>query len=418
MLFIGIGIIGLVISGIKRVFLHPLSHIPGSKISALTLWYEFYFDIVKKGSFIWKIQEMHKEYGPIVRINPKKLYVANKKLDKYEWRGKCTGTLGSIFVTPGHDHHRLRRAPLNAFLSARSVTQLEGQIMSKVQKLSDRFSGLVETNDVFRFDAAFMALTMDIIATYAFGKDSDYLDEADFEVIWRETLTGAATARENVESILAQEGEKKTARTIFHTLRDSNLPQEEKMVDRLCDEMSILPHVLDKLRDELDEAIPDTDKIPSWTSLQQLPYLNATVKEALRVSYGVSSRLPWIAHHDITYKQYVIPAGTPISCTTLFVLTDSSIFPEPETFRPERWIEAGKSLDKYLVAFNKGSRQCLGINLAYSELYLKIATLVRRFDWEMYETIRDDIVCKHNFMATVADLNSKGVRARITTKRD
>jgi len=56
---------------------------------------------------------------------------------------------------------------------------------------------------------------------------------------------------------------------------------------------------------------------------------------------------------------------TPISQTPYFILTHPDIFPEPEVFRPERWLDKnGKlstSLDKYLVAFGKGSRQCLGI---------------------------------------------------------
>ncbi|KAK3997029.1 hypothetical protein QBC44DRAFT_316060 [Cladorrhinum sp. PSN332] len=57
------------------------------------------------------------------------------------------------------------------------------------------------------------------------------------------------------------------------------------------------------------------------------------------------------------------------------------------------------------------------MNLAYSELYLTIATIVRRFDWEMYETTLEDIVCKHDFMVPVANLSSKGIRARITARR-
>lgn len=52
-----------------------------------------------------------------------------------------------------------------------------------------------------------------------------------------------------------------------------------------------------------------------------------------------------------------------------------------------------------------------GGSLAYAELYLTIAMVVRRFDWEMYETGLDDIVCKRDFFIAVGDLKSKGVRA-------
>ena len=47
-----------------------------------------------------------------------------------------------------------------------------------------------------------------------------------------------------------------------------------------------------------------------------------------------------------------------------FVHTDPTIFPSPETFRPERWMEAtdkGERLNRYLVPFTKGPRICLGL---------------------------------------------------------
>lgn len=50
--------------------------------------------------------------------------------------------------------------------------------------------------------------------------------------------------------------------------------------------------------------------------------------------------------------------------STVLVHLDSSIFPEPHRFDPERWVKASKegvNLDKFMVAFTKGTRQCLGI---------------------------------------------------------
>ncbi len=47
----------------KRLFLSPLAHIPGPKLAALTSWYEFYYDVVKPGRFVWKIKDLHAEYG-------------------------------------------------------------------------------------------------------------------------------------------------------------------------------------------------------------------------------------------------------------------------------------------------------------------------------------------------------------------
>lgn len=57
------------------------------------------------------------------------------------------------------------------------------------------------------------------------------------------------------------------------------------------------------------------------------------------------------------------------------------------------------------------------LSLAYAELYLATTTVVRRFDWEMFETTLDDVVCKHDFFVAVGDLNTKGVRATLSHRQ-
>jgi hypothetical protein len=51
------------VGAIRRLWFHPLSHIPGPKLAALTWWYEFYFDIIQPSRYVFKIQELHEEYG-------------------------------------------------------------------------------------------------------------------------------------------------------------------------------------------------------------------------------------------------------------------------------------------------------------------------------------------------------------------
>ena len=52
--------IGLII---YRLYFHPLAKFPGSRLAASSLWFEFYYDVVLRGKFIWKLQEMHERYG-------------------------------------------------------------------------------------------------------------------------------------------------------------------------------------------------------------------------------------------------------------------------------------------------------------------------------------------------------------------
>jgi hypothetical protein len=48
---------------IYRLYLSPLAKFPGPKLAALSKWYEFYYEVVLKGQFTFRIQEMHKKYG-------------------------------------------------------------------------------------------------------------------------------------------------------------------------------------------------------------------------------------------------------------------------------------------------------------------------------------------------------------------
>ena len=48
---------------IYRLYLSPLAKYPGPKLTAATLWYEFYFDVVRRGRFAWEVKRMHDVYG-------------------------------------------------------------------------------------------------------------------------------------------------------------------------------------------------------------------------------------------------------------------------------------------------------------------------------------------------------------------
>ena len=58
---------GFVLSYVARIlyrlYLHPLAKFPGPKLAAASLWYEFYYDVLSRGKFMWRIQQMHAQYG-------------------------------------------------------------------------------------------------------------------------------------------------------------------------------------------------------------------------------------------------------------------------------------------------------------------------------------------------------------------
>lgn len=173
------------------------------------------------------------------------------------------------------------------------------------------------------------------------------------------------------------------------------------------------PTILAKLKEELIGALPDPQTRPAWSELEKLPYLSAVIKEGIRLAHGTSNRLPRVSRNSIEYGDWIIPSNTPVSMSPMLVHENEAIFPSHREFKPERWLEPGWNLDKYLMTFGKGPRACLGMNMAYAELYVKLATIFRRFEYELFETGRRDVDAEHDFMVSCPALDSKGVRVLV-----
>ncbi|GJE88578.1 cytochrome P450 [Phanerochaete sordida] len=145
------------------------------------------------------------------------------------------------------------------------------------------------------------------------------------------------------------------------------------------------PAIHQKLVQELREAWPKLDERPRYEDLESLPYLRAVIKESLRFSHGVTTPLTRVVPPEgAVISGQFIPGGTVVSMSNVFVHTNAEIFPEPDAFRPERWLDpSAGSLDNWLVAFGKGPRSCIGMNLAYCEMFLAFTNLFRRYDMRL-----------------------------------
>lgn len=132
------------------------------------------------------------------------------------------------------------------------------------------------------------------------------------------------------------------------------------------------PPIFQRLMQDLESAMPDPDTSMPLRELEHIPYLVAVMYESLRIFYGVSHRMQRIFPNDaLRYREWVIPPGTPISMTSVHIHENERIFPEPKVFKPERWLPLnteGQRLMKYLAAFGKGSRQCVGMELGKAEI--------------------------------------------------
>ncbi|KAI4243209.1 MAG: hypothetical protein L6R40_003577 [Gallowayella cf. fulva] len=185
---------------IYRAFFDQLSHIPGPKLAAATLWYEFYYDVVKKGRYTWEIWRMHEKYGPVVRISPYEIHINDPEFidqvypgsavrtEKYPWSQKMFGLKHGFFVTFDHDLHRIRRSAFAHYLSVASLRKLEPGIQSVVDTMVRRLHEVKGTGKVINCLDLFGCLTGDIIGQYAFAESYGFLEDPDFSPHWHKTL--------------------------------------------------------------------------------------------------------------------------------------------------------------------------------------------------------------------------------------
>ncbi|KAL8846468.1 MAG: hypothetical protein Q9221_008452, partial [Calogaya cf. arnoldii] len=481
---------------------------------------------------------------PIVRISPHELHIndleyyeelyvgpTTRRSEKYAWTTKQFGPSSSVFATPGHELHRIRRAALAPFFTTKRVQRLEPSVQSVIDKLIERLREFRGTGKVINILHVYTALTLDIISEYSFGRADGALDREGFARNWHEmSVEGSEMGHMNKQfgwlaptmraipirlvkilnpqltalfdyqdhmraQILAIKkdlanssngNEKSTTptkkRTVFSDmLTNPAVRPEEKTTDHLMLEaVSVIaagmnttafcltvityhllrnPPILERLREEMAGMREVNGEKPSWQMLERLPYLRAVVSEGLlyfpslplsspfqstnlsipRLGNGVSHRLARISPNvDLQYKDWTSPRGIPVSSTSLLLLHNPTIFPSPKTFKPERWLPPSHPLydpnlkvkEKYMITFGKGSRMCLGMNLANCELYLTLFAVFGgvgnsggredgsraeggRVGLELFETEDADVEVKRDFFNAVTELGRKGVRVLV-----
>jgi hypothetical protein len=156
---------------VYRVFFSPISKIPGPLLAKLSYGYEFYYDVINRGSYIWQVKQMHERYGPVVRISPHEVHIQNadfydevysgsvRKRNKWDFVCNSHGVPQSAFGTSSHELHKMRRAALNPFFSKQKCRGLQPKIEQVVKNLLARFEEFSETKQPLPMSDAFAALT-------------------------------------------------------------------------------------------------------------------------------------------------------------------------------------------------------------------------------------------------------------------
>jgi len=149
------------------------------------------------------------------------------------------------------------------------------------------------------------------------------------------------------------------------------------------------PNALERLRAELDEAFPDSDAPLNLEKLTNLPFLNGVVDESLRLGTPFPG-LPRVTPKGGAMLDGVFfPEGTIIGVPAYTQeIHPDNFWPEPEAFKPERWLPEGlgpgsRARRGAIMSFSFGPFGCLGKALAVQEMRVITAKMILTYDMKL-----------------------------------
>ncbi|KAL4792785.1 cytochrome P450 [Aspergillus venezuelensis] len=198
------GLIWMITESIRRLYFHPISHIPGPRLVALSWWYKFHYDFILGGKYVFKIQELHEQYGPIIRVTPDEIYVNDVGLldqiytpamvprDKCAYQLRSLRLPGGVGTTADYHLHKVRREGLTPFSSKKSIMQLEGIITEKVEQLKDVIMAHKSNGKVVNLSDLFLAFANDVVTNFCFAHKVNVIGDE----------KKAATLRQNSKELM------------------------------------------------------------------------------------------------------------------------------------------------------------------------------------------------------------------------
>jgi len=166
------------------------------------------------------------------------------------------------------------------------------------------------------------------------------------------------------------------------------------------------PDIQDKIQEEIDRVI-ESSRLPKYEDLPKLTYLHAVALEGLRM-YPTIPLVPHLNHEVITLGKYTIPAETFVFGSIWAVHRNPVIYPNPNEFRPERWIENPElEHSKHYVPFGVGPRMCVAYSWSAPVLRLVTASILQRLRFSSTDGKPIPIVEDRKFGPTMTPFNAK-----------
>jgi cytochrome P450 len=379
------------------------------------------------------IHELHQKYGPLVRLAPDEISlnhppsvgpVYNYERTHFYNAFEAYGAK-NMFSTPDRARHSGRRKLLGGeytkayMLRPENLTMIYDRVGQMINNISDN-----STVDVFYL---YNYLAQDVISGFFFGNQngSHLLQGQDTEVfhnwhIRRQTFhwfaelpnltkflyssgianlipgwRDAAEAEQFINNMTHKWMDRCDPEKahLLTKLMKSSLSREEysaEVMDHmgaghettgttltfLTDHLSKHPEIQQKLHQEL--RIVDLN---DFTAVDKLPYLHGVVLETLRLYSSIPASEPRVVPKDgVTLLDKFIPPSTVISAQPYSMHRQEEYFPRCLEFIPERWNEPTAAAKTAWMAFGKGTRGCIGQNIAMVTIKVAVSHLYKNFE--------------------------------------
>ncbi|KAF8634118.1 hypothetical protein AX15_001055 [Amanita polypyramis BW_CC] len=145
--------------------------------------------------------------------------------------------------------------------------------------------------------------------------------------------------------------------------------------------MALHPNEQKRAQEEIDRVV-GTERLPTFRDRASLPYVGALVRETLRWRLALPLSVPRSTVSDDVHSGFYIPKGSIVVVNTWALTRDESVYPDPESFRPERFLNSDGTLndDTMEYVFGFGRRICPGRFVADAVLWLVVATVLSTFN--------------------------------------
>ena len=436
---------------LRSLFLCPLARIPGPKsfaVSHLRLAYEDY-----KGTRTRKLNELHQNYGPVVRVGPNEvvfnsltalrtIYGAGSGYERTSFYSmfEAYGRKNMFTYASGKAHGERKKMLANAYAkSALMKGQNAEMIMNKVSKYLELLERDGRTSEIF---STLHFFSIDNITQFLYGKFgktacldgeskdrhliSDIMDVSRRKLTWFTVhypkFTSWLYSQTGLMGTLAQHFYPMATPTTYtgirlHAMKScqafSSAPEDEKaneasVISKLwmhhrtakdngLDDLDVAAECSDQLLAGIDTTSDtlmfliwslsrsehkayqqkvidevrnisavdlNADGIPQPEVCDKLVYVDAVIKETLRLFAPLPASEPRSLPRESTIDGALIPARTVVSMSPYTLHRNPEVFKNPSEFNPDRWLDPSQDaaeMKKLFWAFSSGGRMCIGM---------------------------------------------------------